>query len=303
MTADTARTGSRSIPLRRFPDAVAYSSRRMCGRDRLCRISRPGRGIIGSVMRTASLLLVPPLLCCDIGGNQGGGPGAVPPAAQPPGRPESGSDDPRAAERERMVRDQIERRGIKDNHVLRAMRSVPRHLFVPEKNREHAYEDRALAIEEGQTISQPYIVALMTELARIGPGSRVLEVGTGSGYQAAVLDAVGAEVYSVEIIGELARSAGQRLRSLGYGRVTVRHGDGYDGWPDRAPFDAVLITAAPPSVPEPLKQQLKIGGRLVAPVGDWQQELVVLTRTQTGFDRQEIIPVVFVPMTGKARSR
>lgn len=253
--------------------------------------------------RTASLLLVPPLLCCDIGGNQGGRPGAVQPAAQPHGNPGSESDDPRSGERDRMVRDQIERRGIKDKRVLEAMREVPRHLFVPERNREHAYEDRALSIEKGQTISQPYIVALMTELARIQPGSRVLEIGTGSGYQAAVLDAVGAEVYSIEIVGELAQDAKRLLEKLGYKRVTVRHGDGYDGWPDKAPFDAVLITAAPPKVPEPLKQQLKIGGRLVAPVGDWQQHLVVLTRTQTGFDRQEIIPVIFVPMTGKARSR
>jgi protein-L-isoaspartate(D-aspartate) O-methyltransferase len=252
--------------------------------------------------RTASLLLVPPLLCCDIGGNQGGRPGAFQPSAQPPGKPESGPEDPRAAERERMVRDQIERRGIIDERVLKAMRSVPRHLFVPEANREHAYEDRALAIEEGQTISQPYIVALMTELARVGPGSRVLEIGTGSGYQAAVLDAVGAEVYSVEIVGELARSAERRLKSLHYNRVTVRHGDGYDGWPEKAPFDAVLITAAPPKVPEPLKQQLKMGGRLVAPVGDWQQNLIVLTRMQDGFDTREVIPVIFVPMTGKARS-
>jgi protein-L-isoaspartate(D-aspartate) O-methyltransferase len=253
--------------------------------------------------RTTSLLLVSPLLCCDIGGNQGGRPGAFQPTAQPPEKPEDGENDPRAGERERMVRDQIERRGIKDERVLRAMRSVRRHLFVRERNREHAYEDRALAIDEGQTISQPYIVALMTELARVGPGSRVLEVGTGSGYQAAVLDAVGAEVYSIEIVGELARSAEQLLKSLRYTRVTVRHGDGYDGWPDKAPFDAVLITAAPPRIPEPLKQQLKVGGRLVAPVGDWQQDLVVLTRTQTGFDRQEVIPVIFVPMTGKARSK
>ncbi len=174
---------------------------------------------------------------------------------------------------------------------------------MPERNREHAYEDRALAIDEGQTISQPYIVALMTELARVGPGSRVLEIGTGSGYQAAVLDAVGAEVYSIEIVGELAGDARQLLERLRYRRVTVRHGDGYDGWSEKAPFDAVLITAAPPKVPEPLKQQLKVGGRLVAPVGDWQQHLIVLTRTGSGFDREEIIPVIFVPMTGKARSK
>ena len=254
-------------------------------------------------MRTASLLLVSPLLCCDIGGNQGGRPGALQPAPQPPGGSQQGDGDARAAERELMVRDQIERRGIQDKRVLEAMRSVPRHLFVPERNREHAYEDRALAIEEGQTISQPFIVALMTELARVRPGSRVLEIGTGSGYQAAVLDAVGAEVYSIEIVGKLASSARQLLEKLRYRRVTVRHADGYDGWTEKAPFDAVLITAAPPAIPEPLKQQLRVGGRLVAPVGDWQQQLIVLTRTPSGFDRQEIIPVIFVPMTGKASSR
>ena len=250
------------------------------------------------------MLLVSPLLCCDLGGSgQGGRPGAVPPAAQPPGNSQGQGEDARAAERERMVRDQIEQRGIKDKRVLDAMRSVPRHLFVPERIREHAYADRALAIDKGQTISQPYIVALMTELGRIGPGSRVLEIGTGSGYQAAVLDAIGAEVYSIEIIGELARDARQLLERLQYRRVAVRHGDGYDGWPEKAPFDAVLITAAPLKVPEPLKRQLRVGGRLVAPVGDWQQNLIVLTRTQSGFDRQEVIPVIFVPMTGKARSR
>jgi protein-L-isoaspartate(D-aspartate) O-methyltransferase len=201
-----------------------------------------------------------------------------------------------------MVSQQIERRGIKDPLVLRAMRRVPRHLFMPEGIRSRAYEDRALPIEEGQTISQPYIVALMTELASVKPDSKVLEVGTGSGYQAAVLAEIGAEVFTIEIIGALAESAGERLKRHGYERVQVRHGDGYDGWPKEAPFDAVLITAAPPRIPEPLKQQLKEGGRLVAPVGDWRQELVVLTRDETGFSRREVLPVIFVPMTGKART-
>jgi protein-L-isoaspartate(D-aspartate) O-methyltransferase len=204
------------------------------------------------------------------------------------------------SEREAMVVEQIERRGITDPGVLEAMRRVPRHLFVLERDLPVAYSDRALPLEEGQTISQPYIVALMSELCRVGPGSVVLEVGTGSGYQAAVLAQMGATVYSIEIVKTLAQSANERLKRLGYKTVTVREGDGYDGWPEHAPFDAIVVTAAPLRIPVPLKNQLKVGGRLVVPVGDYQQELEVVTRTATGFDTRNVLPVIFVPMTGKA---
>lgn len=203
--------------------------------------------------------------------------------------------------RERMVQEQIVARGVADARVIAALRSVPRHRFVPSAQTGAAYEDRPLAIGADQTISQPYIVALMSELAQVAPGDRVLEVGTGSGYQAAILAAMGAEVYSIEIVEELARSATERLKRLGYHRVHVRYGDGYAGWPEHAPFDAIVVTAAPPRIPEPLKQQLAIGGRLVVPVGRADQELVTLTRTSSGFAERRSIPVRFVPMTGRAQ--
>jgi protein-L-isoaspartate(D-aspartate) O-methyltransferase len=202
--------------------------------------------------------------------------------------------------RERMVREQIEARDVRDARVLAAMRSVPRHLFVPGAPLEDAYRDSPLAIEAEQTISQPYIVALMTELAQLKPGARVLEVGTGSGYQAAVLAQLGAQVWSIEIVEQLARTADVRLRELGYA-VSVRHGDGYAGWPEHAPFDAIVVTAAPPAIPEPLLQQLAVGGRLVVPVGRGSQELYVVTRSATGYDRKTVLPVRFVPMTGRAQ--
>jgi protein-L-isoaspartate(D-aspartate) O-methyltransferase len=183
------------------------------------------------------------------------------------------------------------------------MRRVERHRFVPAAARDAAYGDQPLPIGHGQTISQPYIVALMTELARVGPGARVLEVGTGSGYQAAVLSLLAKEVYSIEIVAPLAAEAGLRLAALGYANVEVRAGDGYRGWPDRAPFDAILVTAAPPEIPRPLLDQLAVGGRLVAPVGaEWGvQELVVVERTPAGLKRRAVAPVRFVPMTGEAR--
>jgi protein-L-isoaspartate(D-aspartate) O-methyltransferase len=205
--------------------------------------------------------------------------------------------------RERMVAEQIEARGVNDPAVLAAMRRVPRERFVPEPMRAMAYEDRPLPVGEGQTISQPYIVGLMTELAAVRPGARVLEVGTGSGYQAAVLAELGAEVYTIEIVDPLARTAARTLAAQGYTAVHVRTGDGYEGWPEAAPFDAVIVTAAPPQVPEPLRQQLKEGGRLVVPVGEGAQELKVITRTDTGFSDRTILPVRFVPMTGDAQKR
>jgi protein-L-isoaspartate(D-aspartate) O-methyltransferase len=180
---------------------------------------------------------------------------------------------------------------------------VPRHAFVPPHLRADAYADAALPIGHGQTISQPYVVALMTELAAIRPGARVLEVGTGSGYQAAVLATIAGHVYTIEIVPALAREAADRLASLGHANVTVRAGDGYAGWPERAPFDAILLTAAPPAIPEPLVAQLAVGGKLVAPVGDQQQELVVVERTRDGLRRRTVTPVSFVPMTGEAQRR
>jgi len=227
---------------------------------------------------------------------------ADPDAAPPTVKDGRFDDASTAAARAHMVRDQIEARGVSDPRVLAALRAVPRHEFVPAKARADAYEDRPLRIEAGQTISQPYIVALLAELAEIEPGEKVLEVGTGSGYQAAVLAAMGAEVYSIEIVEALARTARERLERLGYDdRVTVRHGDGYAGWPELAPFQAIVITAAPPEIPEPLEQQLAIGGRMVVPVGRYQQDLVLLERTAKGLEKREIIPVRFVPMTGRAQ--
>ncbi len=201
----------------------------------------------------------------------------------------------------RMLKSQLIARGIKDPRVLAAMGKVPRHEFVSERLRNEAYADRPLPIGENQTISQPYIVALMTELARLDSNSRVLEIGTGSGYQAAILHEVAGEVYSIEIIEALAQSAREKLQRLGFGAVHLRHGDGYLGWPDAAPFDAILVTAAPPEVPEPLKEQLAVGGRLIVPVGAGVQELVVYTKTSQGIERESIISVIFVPMTGEAQ--
>ncbi len=200
-----------------------------------------------------------------------------------------------------MVTEQIEARGVRDPRVLEALRRVPRHRFVPEAVREEAYADRPLPIGLEQTISQPYIVALMTELACIDADSKVLEIGTGSGYQAAVLAEIAREVYSIEIVAPLAERARATLSRLGYEKVHVRSGDGYRGWPEQAPFDAILVTAAPAQVPEPLKQQLAMGGRLVIPVGERHQELRVITRTQHGFRERRELFVRFVPMTGEAR--
>ena len=205
------------------------------------------------------------------------------------------------AAREEMVREQIEARGVRTTTVLQAMRKVPRHEFVPESARRFAYDDRPLPIGHGQTISQPYIVALMTELARLTPGSRVLEVGTGSGYQAAVLAELAAEVYTIEIVPELARRAEDDLARLGYKNIHVRIGDGYLGWPELAPFDAIVVTAAPEKIPPPLLAQLKVGGRLVIPVGDHFQELKVVTHTAEGYREEINASVRFVPMTGRAQ--
>ena len=202
-------------------------------------------------------------------------------------------------ERDRMVDGQIRARGIKDAAVLRAMRKVPRHMFVPEQLRRHAYADRPLPIGLEQTISQPAIVAYMTEAAQVSKEDKVLEIGTGSGYQAAVLAELAREVYTIEIIPELAEGARRVLAELGYKNVHLRTGNGYLGWPEQAPFDAIVVTAAPDEIPQALVDQLAVGGRMVIPVGTAYQEMVIVERTSEGVTKKKTIPVRFVPMTGK----
>jgi protein-L-isoaspartate(D-aspartate) O-methyltransferase len=203
--------------------------------------------------------------------------------------------------RSEMVDRQIVARGVTNERVLDAMRRVPRHLFVPEALRHAAYEDTPLPIGFAQTISQPYIVAAMSEALDPQPTDRVLEVGTGSGYQAAVLAEIVARVYSIEIVEELGLRARADLAAAGYDNVDVRIGDGYAGLPDEAPFDGIIVTAAPPVVPPPLVEQLAMGARLVIPVGESFQELRVLTRTEDGMTEETLLPVRFVPMTGRAQ--
>jgi protein-L-isoaspartate(D-aspartate) O-methyltransferase len=210
-------------------------------------------------------------------------------------------DAERRAERHAMVEEQIAARGVHDPRVLAALRSVPRHRFVPASEQREAYADWPLPIGHGQTISQPYIVGYMSDLIDLDSDERVLEIGTGCGYQAAVLGKLAKEVYTIEIVPELAASAEARLRELGYANVHVRAGDGYRGWPEAAPFDAILVTAAPDHVPQPLVDQLAVGGKLVIPVGgDWGQEIAILTRTPDGIRESRTLPVRFVPMTGEA---
>ena len=208
--------------------------------------------------------------------------------------------DPYAQRREKMVEEQIISRGVRDERVLETMRTVPRHLFVPQSLIPRAYTDGALSIGEGQTISQPYIVALMTELLRPEPEDIVLEVGTGSGYQAAVLARIVNHVYSIEILPSLAASAKRRLAQMGFANVTVQAGDGYLGWPEFAPFDGIIVTAAPPEIPFALLQQLKRGGRMVVPVGQSAetQALMVIEKSRTSdqITKRTVIPVRFVPM-------
>ncbi len=198
-----------------------------------------------------------------------------------------------------MVRRQIEARGIRDTAVLRAVREVPRHRFVPGAPPAHAYGDYPLPIGHGQTISQPYIVAFMTEAANLASEDRVLEIGTGSGYGAAVLGQVASEVFSIEIVPELAEQADSVLRSLGYDNIRVRAGNGWLGWPEQAPYDAIVVTAAPERIPPELEDQLALGGTMVIPVGDILQFLLVLRKTPSGLQELATMPVRFVPMVSE----
>jgi protein-L-isoaspartate(D-aspartate) O-methyltransferase len=203
------------------------------------------------------------------------------------------------AQRGRMVDEQLRARDIHNSLVLGAMLKVPRHLFVPEPQRARAYDDGPLPIGLDQTISQPYIVAFMTQALELEPGHRVLEIGTGSGYQAAVLSLLAKEVYTIEILPPLAERARKTLADLGYRNIQVRTGNGYLGWPEYAPYDRIMVTAAPAEVPAALVQQLKVGGLMAIPVGTANQELRILRRTVTGTETLRTLPVRFVPMTGK----
>lgn len=209
---------------------------------------------------------------------------------------------PRQRERDRMVQEQLLARQISDQAVIQAMRDVPRHEFVLPDDSAEAYDDHPLPIGYGQTISQPYIVAYMTEALHVERHHRVLEIGTGSGYQAAVLASLVDQVWTIEIVEALAERARQTFHRLGISSVTNRAGDGYQGWPEEAPFDAIILTAAPDHVPQPLLDQLAVGGRMILPLGKTMQRLILLTRTADGVTRKDLFPVAFVPMTGEAQS-
>jgi protein-L-isoaspartate(D-aspartate) O-methyltransferase len=274
---------------------MATAARRKLEPDR----ARPPASA-GWILAALSLLFDPLGAACARGPRQSGGSGAA--EVQTTNRRGVG-DDAYSAQRAEMVRTQIRGRGIDTARVLRAMETVPRHLFVPEEARGSAYDDHPLPIGHDQTISQPYIVALMTDLLDLDGDEKVLEIGTGSGYQAAVLGELADQVFSIEIVEPLATEARARLAELGYANVHVRAGDGYRGWPEEAPFDVIILTAAPPEIPQPLIDQLAVGGIMAAPVGDVYQELLVLEKSATGLSRREVIPVRFVPMTGEAQEK
>jgi len=217
---------------------------------------------------------------------------------QPSGKPSIGELN---AARVVMVKEQLVGRNITDMEVLSAMRQVRRHEFIPDSFQREAYEDYPLSIGQGQTISQPYIVAKMTELLEPSAGDKILEIGTGSGYQAAVLAEIVEQVYTIEIVEALAAEARQTLEKLRYTNIEIRSGDGYVGWPEHAPFDGIIVTAAPPEVPGALLDQLKVGAHLVIPVGRAYQELKVYTKTESGIESRSVFPVRFVPMTGEAQ--
>ena len=203
--------------------------------------------------------------------------------------------------RHAMVQEQVKQRGITKPEVLAAMEQVPRHLFVPDSLRAEAYSDRPLVLGPGRSVYQPYVVALMTSLLELKKGDKVLEIGTGSGYHAAVLSRIAREVYSVEIVETVANQASKRLSVLGYHNVEVRVGDGYRGWPDKAPFDAILLSAGTPRVPRLLIDQLRVGGKMVVPVGGFFQDLLVITKAADGIEKRTVIPVRLSPMKGKVQ--
>jgi protein-L-isoaspartate(D-aspartate) O-methyltransferase len=203
--------------------------------------------------------------------------------------------------RHSMVEQQVKQRGITQPEVLAAMDQVPRHLFVPDSLRSEAYSDQPLVLGQGRTVYQPYVVALMTSLLELKRGDKVLEIGTGSGYHAAVLSRIAREVYSIEIVEPVASQASKRLSVLGYHNVEVLVGDGYRGLPEKAPFDAILLSAAPTQIPKPLLAQLRVGGKMVAPVGGFFQDLQVITKTADGLEKRTIIPVRLSPMKGRAQ--
>lgn len=200
-------------------------------------------------------------------------------------------------ERSQMIENQLKARGIRNQKVLEIMQKTPRHLFVPENIRKSAYEDRPLSIGYGQTISQPFIVAFMTEAASIEPNFKILEIGTGSGYQAAILSQLCKEVYTIELVAELGEFAKKQFTELGYTNIHTRIGDGYSGWPEAAPFDVIIVTAAPEELPQTLTEQLREGGTLIIPIGGtFSQELTRITRTKQGLEKEKLLPVRFVPM-------
>ena len=210
------------------------------------------------------------------------------------------SDSTFVTARRHMIQTQLVTRDITDKRVLKAFEKVERHKFVSEELWQYAYIDHPLPIGEEQTISQPYIVALMTQLLHLSKDDRVLEIGTGSGYQAAILAELAGEIYTIEIIDTLGRRAGSLLEELGYDNVSVRIGDGYQGWPEQAPFDAIIVTCAPAEIPQPLIDQLSEGGRMIVPVGEDRQELILVQKKEGKLSEEKVIPVRFVPMTGKS---
>lgn len=212
---------------------------------------------------------------------------------------EQQTGDSYMAQRLSMIEKQLKSRGIKDSLVLNAVKKVKRHLFVPEKYRSEAYNDGPLPIGYGQTISQPYIVAYMTQMLNLDGSEKVLEIGTGSGYQAAILAEIGCKVYTIEIVKELKIQAEKILSELGYNNIHCKYGDGYKGWPEQAPFDAIIVTAAPPEIPEKLVNQLAEGGRMILPKGSVFQELILLKREEGKIHQQKLLPVRFVPMIRK----
>ena len=220
----------------------------------------------------------------------------------PPGLSEGIDEDRYIERRWDMVENQIVSRGINDARVIKAMLKVKRHLFVPKEYLDSAYSDKPIPIEKEQTVSQPYMVALMTELLNPSPGKKILEIGTGSGYQSAVLAEIGCDLYTIEIIEDTAANARKTLEKLGYSNIKYRIGDGYRGWEKNAPFEGIIVTAAPADIPDKLIEQLSQGGRMIIPVGDLSQELLLIENTNEGVKRKKITAVRFVPMTGQSNN-